>query len=171
MTGRVLALCAGGTGFVKEARPSLDVDAMGAHGDRHYGRSADRALLLVPEATYDAIGRAGIDVRHGSLGENLVVSGLPADDLAAGTVLEIGELTAEVTDGCTVCASLAQVDPRLPKLSYRRRGVYLRVAHPARLHVGDAVRIVSQPDPAGPPREARNVAATDSARPLAEESA
>lgn len=147
MTGRVLALFAGGTGFVKDARAALDVDPSGAVGDRHYGRSADRALLLVPEATYRALRAEDIDVPFGSLGENLVVSGLPADDLVPGTRLAIGAATFEVAGGCTVCASLAQVHPRLPKASYRRRGVYLRVPQPMRLHAGEPVRIVSQPNP------------------------
>lgn len=159
MTGRILALCAGGAGFVKEARPSLMVDALGAQGDRHYGRSEARALLLVPEATYEAIAAEGIEIDHGSLGENLVVSGLPAEGLARGTTLQIGEVSAEVADGCTVCSSLAQVDPRLPKLSYRRRGVYLRVTRPGRLRVGDEVRIVTQPvSDESPPRRAEETA-------------
>lgn len=147
MTGRILALFAGGAGFVKEARSAVDVDPAGAIGDRHYGRSPDRALLLVPEATYRALRAEGIDVPFGSLGENLVVSGLPADDLIPGTRLSIGDATFEVAGGCTVCASLAQVHPRLPKASYRRRGVYLRVPQPVPLHAGEPVRIVSQPNP------------------------
>ena len=147
MSGRLVALFAGGAGFVKDARASLDVDPLGARGDRHYGRSEERALLLVPEATYQALRAEGIDVPHGSLGENLVASGLPADDLRTGTRLRIGDLDVEVAGGCTVCASLAQVHPRLPKASYRRRGVYLRLRDAGRLHSGDEVRIVSQPKP------------------------
>ena len=146
MSGRILGLFAGGEGFVKEARPSLEVDPLGARGDRHYGRSEERALLLVPDATYEALRAEGIDVPHGSLGENLVASGLPADDLRPGTLLRIGAMTLEVAGGCTVCASLAQVHPRLPKASYRRRGVYLKVGDEGRLHSGDEVRIVSQPN-------------------------
>jgi MOSC domain-containing protein YiiM len=145
VSGRILGLFAGGESFVKEARPALDVDPLGARGDRHYGRSEERALLLVPEATYDALRAEGIDVPHGSLGENLVASGLPAEDLRPGTRLRIGALAFEVAGGCTVCASLAQVHPRLPKASYRRRGVYLKVRDGGRLHSGDEVRIVSQP--------------------------
>lgn len=147
MTGRILALFAGGAGLVKEARSALDVDPNGALGDRHYGRSSERALLLVPEATYQALRREAIDIPFGSLGENLVASGLPADDLRPGTQLTIGAERFEVAGGCTVCASLAQVHPRLPKASYRRRGVYLRVPVATRLREGDRVRIVSNHDP------------------------
>lgn len=157
MSGRLVALFAGGAGFIKEARASLDVDALGAYGDRHYGRSEDRALLLVPDATYLALRDEGIDVPYGSLGENLVATGLPADDLRPGTRLKVGDLDLEVAGGCTVCASLAQVHPRLPKASYRRRGVYVRVGDAGRLHPGDEVRIVSQPKPEEPTPDSPDV--------------
>jgi len=148
--GRILGLYAGGESLSKTPHDAMRVDAGGAPGDRHHGRDADRALLLVPEADYAAIRAEGIDLPHGSLGENLVVSGLPSG-LLAGTVLRVGSCELEVTGHCTVCASLSAIDPRLPKLAYQRRGVYVRVRYESRLHVEDTVRIVSQPAGATPP--------------------
>lgn len=141
--GNVLGLFAGGDGLAKTPHRMLRVDPGGALGDRHHGRNADRALLLVPEADYAAIRVEGIDLPLGSLGENLVVSSLPSG-LPPGTRLRIGACDVEVTGDCTVCASLSTIDPRLPKLAYRRRGVYVRVGAECRLHVGDEVRIVSE---------------------------
>ncbi len=143
MSGRLVALFAGGPGFVKDARSEAVVDEGGARGDRHHGRAADRALLLVPAASYRALADDGLPVRYGSLGENLVADGLPAEGLAPGTELRIGAVHAIVTQPCTVCRALAAVHPRLPKLAYGRRGVYLRVRDGGTLRPGDPVRIVT----------------------------
>ncbi len=148
---RIVGLFAGGPGFVKEARASVHVDGLGVHGDRHYGRSADRALLLVPAESYDELRKQGLDLPHGSLGENLVVTQLPAQGLAPGTRIGIGGVACEVVAPCPVCRSLAAVHPRLPKAAHGRRGVYLRVRDGGRLQLGDPVRIVGGPgrdDPA-----------------------
>lgn len=150
MEPRIVGLFAGGPTFVKASRASVRVDELGVHGDRHYGRSPDRALLLVPEASYDALRTRGLDLPYGSLGENLVVSEMPASGLAPGTRLEIAGVACEVVEPCPVCRSLATVHPRLPKLAYGRRGVYLRVRDVGRLQRGDPVRIVGGPGRADP---------------------
>ena len=150
MGPRIVGLFAGGPAFVKEAQASVQVDALGVHGDRHYGRSPDRALLLVPDASYELLRTRGLDLPYGSLGENLVVSEMPAAGLAPGTRLDIGGVACEVAEPCPVCRSLAGVHPRLPKLAYGRRGVYLRVRDVGRLQRGDAVRIVGGPGRADP---------------------
>lgn len=171
MAGRLLALFAGGPGFVKERRAEAEVDAGGIPGDRHHGRAAERALLLVPAASYPALAAEGVDVPYGSLGENLVADGLPENGLANGTRIAVGDVVVRVETPCTVCRALAEVDPRLPKAAYGRRGVYLRVLRGGLLRPGDAVRIVSQADRPGPPDAAAShasVRATPRA-PVAEE--
>lgn len=142
--GRIEGLYAGGKHLSKSPHGAVFVDALGARGDRHYGRSPQRALLLVTTAHYEAIEAKGIPLATGSLGENVVVSGLPAD-LAPGTRIALGDVECEVTSPCTVCSSLSVLDPRLPKLAYQQRGVYLSVLYEGRLKVGDTVRILSQP--------------------------
>lgn len=171
MAGRLLALFAGGAGFVKDAREEVAVDAGGIPGDRHHGRAAERALLLVPAASYRALAARGVEVPYGSLGENLVADGLPAGGLSPGTRIALGDVLGQVEAPCTVCRALAEVDPRLPKAAYGRRGVYLRVVRGGLLRPGDAVRIVSPPDRPGPPDAAAShasVRATPRA-PVAEE--
>jgi MOSC domain-containing protein YiiM len=151
MSARVLALFAGGPAFVKEARIAVTIDEGGVPGDRHHGRAPERALLLVPAASYDALAADGLEVPYGSLGENLVVSGLPARGLAHGTRLALGEVHAVVEAPCTVCRALTQVHPRLPKLAYGRRGVYLRIVQGGPLRAGDPVRIVTAMSASAPP--------------------
>lgn len=171
MAGRLLALFAGGAGFVKDAREEATVDAGGVRGDRHHGRAPERALLLVPAASYRALAARGIDVPYGSLGENLVADGLPEAGLAPGTLIALGDALGRVEAPCTVCRALAEVDPRLPKAAYGRRGVYLAVVQGGPLRLGDTVRIVSQSDRPGPPDAAAShasVRATPRA-PVAEE--
>jgi MOSC domain-containing protein YiiM len=148
--GRVLALFAGGAGFVKNARATATVDAGGVRDDRHHGRDPARALLLVPAASYRALADQDIDLPYGSMGENVVVDGLPETGLAPGTLIALGPVMGRVEAACTVCSSLAEVHPRLPKAAYGRRGVYLRVVRGGPLRPGDAVRIVVRADRLGP---------------------
>lgn len=151
MSASVLALFAGGPGFVKEARTVVTVDEGGVLGDRHHGRAAGRALLLVPAASYRALREDGLDVGYGAMGENLVADGLPSTGLVPGTELALGEVRAVVEGPCTVCRALAEVHPRLPKLAYGRRGVYLRVVQGGPLRAGDPVRIVTAMSASAPP--------------------
>lgn len=171
MAGRLLALFAGGSGFVKRAQPIATVDAGGIVGDRHHGRAAERALLLVPAASYRALAAQGVDVPYGSLGENVVADGLPAVGPAPGTRIALGDVIGRVEAPCTVCRALTEVDPRLPKAAYGRRGVYLRVLRGGLLRPGDAVRIVSQADRPDPPdADASHASARATPRaPVAEE--
>ncbi len=150
--GRIEGLYAGGQNLSKEPHASVFVDPLGAKGDRHYGRSPERALLLVTSAHYEAIAEQGIQLPIGALGENVVASGLPAN-LAVGTQLMVGDTECEVTGVCTVCSSLSVLDPRLPKLAYQQRGVYLSVMYEGHLKVGDPVRILFQPPEGAPKKE------------------
>ena len=156
MRARVLALFAGGPDFVKEPRTAVTVDEGGVQGDRHHGRAPERALLLVPAASYRALREDGLDVGYGAMGENLVADGLPSTGLVPGTELALGAVRAVVEGPCSVCRALAEVHPRLPKLAYGRRGVYLRIVQGGPLRAGDPVRIVtamSAPAPPGPAAE------------------
>ena len=140
MTARLLSLHAAGQGFVKDSAPELVLLAHhGAEGDRHAGRDPARALLLTPEATYAHLAARGLELPYGSLGENLVVSGLNPHDLPEGARLEIAEAVLELWAPCPVCRGLSEIDLRLPKLIYGRRGVYARVLRGGLVAVGDEV--------------------------------
>lgn len=144
MNGRILSLHAGGAGLVKAPRALLVVDTGGARGDRHHGRDPRRALLATGEASYAALAAEGIPLAFGSLGENVVVRGLPATPLAAGTRLWLGTAVVEVTGPCPVCRTLVDVHPLLPKAAHGRRGNYLRVLQAGSARVGDPVGSVGE---------------------------
>ena len=143
---RVVALHAEGTKLRKAPAWTLTLRAgHGALGDRHAGRDPDRAVLVTSSASYDHLRERGLDLPHGTLGENLVLGGLVVERLAVGTMLHAGPISLQVTAPCTVCSSLSVVDPRLPKLAYGRRGVYVRVVQGGVIGVGDRVRVGSAP--------------------------
>ncbi|MDQ3458092.1 MAG: MOSC domain-containing protein [Deinococcota bacterium] len=144
MTGEIVSLHAGGQGLAKEGAPSLVlVEGYGARGDRHAGRDRDRAVLITPASSYLYIARAGILLRYGMLGENLVLAGLDPHQLPSGSRLRLGDAVLELTTACTVCSSLSSIDLRLPKLAYDRRGVYARVVAGGRVHRGQAVTVTT----------------------------
>lgn len=148
-TATALSLHATGTGLRKERTEVLTLRAgRGAVGDRHAGRDPERALLVVAAASYDAIRGEGIDVPFGGLGENLVLGGVRAEDLVPGARLRTGGVELSLTAPCTVCRSLAQVHPRLPKVAYGRRGVYARVVRGGELATGAAIEVLPPPGPA-----------------------
>lgn len=135
MTGTVVSLHAGGARLLKESAASLTLlEGHGAHGDRHAGRDADRALLVTSVSSYVYLAEAGLSLSYGMLGENLVIDGIALHKLSAGTCLSLGRAVLELTLPCPVCKSLSAVDPRLPKLALGRRGIYARVLR------GDEVR-------------------------------
>ena len=98
---------------------------------------------MVPGASYEALALDGLPLPFGSLGEHLVVVGLPSGALPPGIRLRMGGALVEVTEACTVCRALAAIHPRLPKLAYGRRGFYLRVVRAGGMAIGDAVTVDS----------------------------
>ncbi|WP_337844954.1 MOSC domain-containing protein [Thermus sp.] len=113
----------------------------GALGDRHAGRDPDRAVLVAGLPAYAKAQGAGIALPYGALGENLLLD-LDPHRLPPGARLEVGQALLELASVCTVCASLSQFDPRLPKLLYGGRGVYARVLRGGVVRVGAPVRVL-----------------------------
>jgi len=139
---RVLSLHAGqGPGLPKAGVEELRLVAgYGAVGDRHAGGDPERAVLVAGVGSYRRAREAGIELPYGALGENLL---LDLDPHAwVGRRLEAGGALLELVAPCPVCAALTHLDPRLPRLLYRGRGVYARVLRGGVVRRADLVRVL-----------------------------
>ncbi|MEE4300699.1 MAG: MOSC domain-containing protein [Pseudomonadales bacterium] len=141
----------GETGIFKEARSGrVRVHALGVEDDavvdtRHHG-GPDQAVYLYRQEDYDWFtGELGREVRAGSFGENLTVSGLPEPGLPVGTRLRSPELELEVTAPRIPCRTLAQrmddADFVRRFMAARRPGIYLRVLREGTVAAGDRFEI------------------------------
>jgi len=74
------------------------------------------------------------------LGENIYIDINPYS-LQPGDIIEIGECRFEVTQNCTLCKGLSQVNPKLPKLLKDDRGIFVRALQKGVVSIGDSVTL------------------------------
>jgi len=133
----------------------LSID--GFEGDKvtqPYHGGSDAAVCVHLVDHYD-FWRAhyGMDLPHGHLGENLVLSEVKEDDVCAGDVIRAGSALLQVSGPRVPCETQARRAGRTDwvKLTIRenRTGFYLRVLEPGIVEVGDAWRIEQRIHPQG----------------------
>jgi len=117
---------------------SLTLDANGIVNDKHYNKNLDRSVLIATLDSYKLVAAQGINVTYGALGENLLMDYNPYH-LPAGTRVKIGSVLLEISQHCTLCKSLSQVDARIPKLLKHDRGIFAKVIEPGSIAEGDSV--------------------------------
>ena len=105
---------------------SLELDREGILNDKHYNKSIDRSVLITSLESYSLAKSNNIDIKYGFLGENVLIDYNPYH-LKTGKRLKIGEVTFEISQPCTLCKSLTQIDSKLPKLLKDDRGIFARV--------------------------------------------
>jgi len=120
---------------------SLQLAEEGIFGDKFFGKSPDRSILIASKSSYDMAEDAEIDIAYGELGENIVVD-IHLYHLRAGDRIAIGECMLEITQNCTLCKSLTKVDKRLPKLLRDDRGIFAKTVKPGIINKGDEVKIL-----------------------------
>ncbi len=120
---------------------TLRFDKKGIVEDKHYDTKLERSVLIASLESYDLVRNHGIDVEYGVLGENLLINYNPYH-LEAGTRLNIGNVTLEISQHCTLCKSLTKVDSMLPKLLKDDRGIFAKVIKPGHISEGDDIYIL-----------------------------
>ena len=98
-------------GVPKPTVPLLSVRTNGCLGDRqrdlkHHG-GPKRALCLWSQEVLQALRSEGHPVRPGDVGENVLLRGVPFEDLAEGDVIQIGEVRARLTGPAPPCRTIA----------------------------------------------------------------
>jgi MOSC domain-containing protein YiiM len=118
--------------------PSIRViEDQGVEGDHHARPRSSRQVLLMAEENCDAFGLSPGEVR-----ENIVTRGLDLQNLAPGTMLEIGAAALEITKDCEPCSFIDRLRPGLRAKMERRRGMLARVVRGGEIHVGDEIRLL-----------------------------
>jgi len=119
---------------------TVTITADGVEGDFNRWRTEkansdpDQAVLLLNEEILADLHAEGWPVQPGDLGENLLIADLPADALAPGTILTLGEVVLEVSKACDPCRILFNLPyvgpergPKFLRVMNGRRGWYTRV--------------------------------------------
>jgi len=148
-------------GHRMEMRPVAGVTAVqgkGIEGDAAFGR-ARRQILLVDLQNLTDLGLHPGDVR-----ENVTLEGLSVDRLVPGSHLVVGEALLEITDECTPCDRMDEIQPGMQAQLRGRRGVLARVVRGGFIRLGDSARIT--PASQGTPESAaRGVGTHEGAAP------
>lgn len=146
MKGVIVAVCLSKEkGVSKTPVPRADLRAgYGFEGDAHAGEG-HRQVSLLSRADIDVMRRQGLQLEHGSFGENLVVDGLDLSELGLGSRLRLGS-TAEITVSqigkvChTPCAIYYQAgDCIMPRL-----GLFARCDRAGEISPGDEVVVLER---------------------------
>ena len=112
----------------------------GIDGDANAGGVGPRQVLLVALETLNEF-----KLQPGDLRENVVVAGLPLDDLPSGSVLQLGDsATVRLTYHCEVCKYIGTLGVKPIQLLENRRGFLAVVLAGGVVCEGDSVRVLSR---------------------------
>lgn len=137
--GKILKLFISIKGIEKRVeRESLIVDKSGILEDKFYGKDLQRSILLSSNDSYLLTKEQGINLSYGELGENILMDFNPYS-LDLGVQLQIGEVTLEITQACTICNHLSKIDKKLPKLLKKDRGIFAKVIQNGTIYEDDAI--------------------------------
>lgn len=121
-------------------KEEVKLEQEGVVGDKFFAKGADRSVLIASKSSYDMALKEGVEVPFGSLGENILIDINPYG-LSQGDEIEIGEVVLQITNNCTICNSLAKVDPILPELLANDRGIFAKTIKDGYIRKGDTVNI------------------------------
>jgi len=123
--------------------PSISLDENGIIGDKFYAKDTMRSVLLSSLHSYELSEENSIELKRGSLGENILIDINPYS-LVHGNKLKIGNTELVITQNCTLCKGLSSVNAKLPKLLKNDRGIFAKVIEgSSEIHLGDKVEILN----------------------------
>lgn len=122
-------------------KESFNLDPKGVTEDKYYDTNINRSVLLTSEASYALAGKHNITLPFGSLGENILMDYNPYH-LVPGDQLRIGEVLLEISQNCTMCDHLSQIDESLPTLLKNDRGIFAKVIEGGTIKKGDEITLL-----------------------------
>jgi MOSC domain-containing protein YiiM len=133
-----------GIGYLR--RPiseAMLIEGYGIEGDRK-GGNPKRNLNVMDEQTQAELAAEGYPTGAGTLGENIILSGIDLRTLPEGTQLQIGD-EAVIALGRLrePCEQLTPLDERMPESVVGRVGAMCRVVRSGRIKVGDPVTVLA----------------------------
>lgn len=143
--GNILTLFiskAGTKGRIKQDK--LQLDEKGIIEDKYYNKNINRSILLTSVQSYELAKNRGISMPFGSLGENLLIDYNPYH-LPSGSKLRIGnDVIIEISQYCTMCDHLSNIDAQLPTLLKNDRGMFVKVVKSGSIHPEDKIYLLDQ---------------------------
>jgi len=140
--GSVLELFISSSGTSKRtSKTTIIADEMGVLEDKFYNKDAERSVLISSISSYELIKKHNIDMPFGYLGENILLDYNPYK-LAMGTRVQIGSVTLEISQYCTICNHLAVIDDSIPELLKDDRGIFAKVISGGEINTDDKVYLV-----------------------------
>lgn len=140
--GEVKALFISGKNASKRIEMSfIELDADGIMGDKFYAKDLERSVLLTTTESYELAFNRNIEMPYGALGENILIDYNPYH-LSTGSQIQIGQVTVEITQNCTICNHLSSIDKSLPKLLKDDRGIFVKVVQPGVIKKGDKLYLL-----------------------------
>ncbi|UPT77597.1 MOSC domain-containing protein [Sulfurovum sp. XGS-02] len=122
-------------------KKSFNLDPKGVIEDKYYDTNINRSVLLTSEASYALASGHNITFPFGSLGENILMDYNPYH-LVPGDQLRIGEVVLEISQNCTMCDHLSQIDESLPTLLKNDRGIFAKVIEGGTIKKGDEITLL-----------------------------
>ena len=116
----------------------ITLDENGVILDKFYNQNIQRSVLISSINGYEVARKKNININYGELGENIVVD-FDISEIQASDKLKIGEVELEITQACTICQSLAKIDPILPELLKDDRGIFARVIKEGTIKINDKI--------------------------------
>jgi MOSC domain-containing protein YiiM len=117
----------GTSGMPRPKVESLElIEEFGIKNDKFAGLDVNKSVMIVGIDTYDLAKEAGIELKYGSLGENILLDFNP-HIYDIGTILSINVVKIEITEKCTICNHLSVFGKSLPKIVKDCRGLYCKV--------------------------------------------
>ena len=110
----------------RESLRAIQADENGIIDDKFYAKNSDRSILITSLESYELSKNSGINIEYGALGENILIDINPYS-LESGSQLQIGGVTLEITQNCTLCKGLSSINKQLPKLLKTERGIFAKV--------------------------------------------
>lgn len=125
--------------FEKE---SITLDLNGILNDKFHQTNVERSVLITSLSSYDLALKNNVKMPFGSLGENLLIDYNPYQ-LNAGSQLHIGSCILEISQNCTICEHLSNIDEILPTLLKNDRGIFAKVLQEGVIHNEDKIYLIA----------------------------
>ena len=127
----------------RESINTISVDEFGILSDKFYAKDPMRSILITSIESYELSKNNGIELEDGALGENILIDINPYS-LKHGDKLKIGTAELEITQHCTLCKGLSNVNSKLPKLLKNDRGIFVKVIKgSSEIRIDDNVKILT----------------------------
>ena len=127
---------------IREHKEHLVLDIGGIITDKYHNTNIQRSVLITSLSSYVLANSKNIDMPFGSLGENLLIDYNPYA-LVAGTQLKIGTAILEISQNCTMCDHLSNIDERLPELLKYDRGIFAKVVEAGEIKIEDSIYLIN----------------------------